>query len=174
VDAVSLFRQQLQDAHWLLEETMKDVTAEQAHWAPPGIANPLGASYAHCVLSEDFLINGMLKGSAPLAVSAWAGKLGLSEPPPPPTEPWDKWGRKVQVDVQALREYAQAVYKASDEYLASVSGDTLNRPLDLSAFGAGEQTVAWLLTNAVVGHVAGHCGEVSCLKGLQGAKGYPF
>ena len=174
MDAVSLLRQQLQDAHGLLDETIKDVTAEQAHWTPPGIANPLGASYAHLVLSEDFLINGMLKGSAPLAASAWAGKVGLSEPPPPPTEPWDKWGRQVRVDLRALHEYAQAVYKASDEYLASLNGDALNRPLDLSAFGVGEQTVAWLLTNAVVGHVNGHCGEVACLKGLQGAKGYPF
>ena len=174
MDAVSLFRQQLQDAHWILEETMKDVTAEQAHWTPPGIANPLGASYAHLVLSEDFLINGMLKGSAPLAMGTWAGKVGLSEPPPPPTEPWDKWGRQVRVDLRALREYAQAVYKASDEYLASLNGDALSRPLDLSAFGVGEQTLSWLLTNAVLGHVAGHCGEVSCLKGLQGAKGYPF
>jgi len=25
-----------------------------------------------------------------------------------------------------------------------------------------------------VGHAEGHAGEVSCLKGLQGAKGYPF
>jgi len=92
VDGISLLRQQLQDAHGFLEETMKDVTAEQANWSPPGIANPLGASYAHLVLSEDFLINGMLKGSAPLAMGTWAGKVGLSEPPPPPTEPWDKWG----------------------------------------------------------------------------------
>jgi hypothetical protein len=99
MDAVSLFRQQLKDAHWLLDETVKDVTAEQAHWAPPGVANPLGASYAHAVLSEDFIINGMLKGAAPLAMSTWAGKIGLSEPPPPPTEPWDKWGRRVRVDV---------------------------------------------------------------------------
>jgi hypothetical protein len=174
VDAVSLLRQQLQDAHGFLEETLKDVTAEQAHWAPPGIANPLGASYAHLVLGEDFIINGMLKGGAPLAMSAWAGRIGLSEPPPPPTEPWDKWGRQVRINLPALREYAQAVYKASDEYLASLNGDTLNHPLDLSAFGVGEQTVAWLLTNAVVGHANGHCGEVSCLKGLQGAKGYPF
>ena len=174
MDAISLLRQQLRDAHGLLEETMKDVTAEQAHWAPPGIANPLGANYAHLILSEDSVINGLLKGSAPLAMSTWASKLGLSAPPPPPTEPWDKWGRQVRVDLAALREYAQAVYKASDEYLASLNGDGLNRPVDLSTFGAGEQTVGWLLSNVVVGHVSGHCGEVACLKGLQGAKGYPI
>ena len=153
---------------------MKDVTVEQAHWTPPGIANPLGASYAHAVLSEDFILNGMLKGGAPLAVSTWAGKIGVSEPPPPPTEPWDKWARKVRVDLSALRQYAEAVYKASDGYLASLGDDALSHPLDLSAFGVGEQTVSWLLSNAVVGHVESHCGEVSCLKGLQGAKGYPF
>jgi hypothetical protein len=174
VNGTSLLRKQLQEAHWLLDETMKDVTAEQAHWTPPGIANPLGASYAHAVMSEDFIINGMLKGGAPLAMSTWAGKIGLSAPPPPPTEPWDKWGRQVRVDVTALRQYAQDVYKASDEYLASLGDDVLSRPLDLSAFGAGEQTVGWLLTNAVVGHANSHCGEVSCLKGLQGVKGYPF
>ena len=174
MDAISLLRQQLQDAHGFLEETMKDVTAEQAHWAPPGIANPLAATYAHLLLGEDFIINGMLKGSGPLAATAWAGKLGLSEPLPPPTEPWDKWGRRVRVDLSALRQYAQAVYKASDEYLASLGNDGLSRPIDLSAFQLGQQTVAWLLSNAVLGHVAGHCGEVSCLKGLQGAKGYPF
>jgi len=174
VEAVSLLCQQLQDAHGFLEETMKDVTAEQANWSPPGIANPLGASYAHLLLGEDFIINGMLKGSAPLAAGSWAGKIGISEPPPPPTDAWDKWGRQVRVDLAALRQYAQAVYKASDEYLASLNGDALSRPLDLSAFGVGEQTVGWLLSNAVVGHVNGHCGEVACLKGLQGAKGYPF
>jgi hypothetical protein len=153
---------------------MKDVTPDQAHWAPPGIANPLGATYAHLVLGEDFLINGMLKGSAPLAATSWAGKVGLSEPPPSIGEPWDKWGRRVQVDLTALHRYAQAVYQASDEYLASLGNDGLNRPLDLSAFQLGQQTVGWLLSNAVLGHVAEHCGEVACLKGLQGAKGYPF
>jgi hypothetical protein len=174
VDAVSLFRQQLQDAHGFLEEIVKDVTAEQAHWAPPGIANPLGATYAHLVLGEDFIINGMLKGSAPLAATTWAGKVGLSEPPPSMEQSWDKWGRQVRVDLAALREYAQAVYKASDEYLASLSGDALNRPVDLSAVGLGRQTVAWVLSNGASGHVWAHLGEVSCLKGLQGAKGYPF
>jgi hypothetical protein len=80
----------------------------------------------------------------------------------------------VQVDLSALRQYAQAVYAASDAYLASLKPEDLNQPVDVSAFGLGEQTVGWMLNNAVVGHVNNHCGEVSCLKGLQGVKGYPF
>ena len=173
MNPISLLREQLQSAHWLLEETMKDVTPEQAHWSPPSIANPLGATYAHLVMGEDFIINGMLKGSAPLAATSWAGKVGVSEPPPQDMA-WDQWARRVRIDLAALQQYAQAVYAGSDQYLASLTDDALSRPIDLSAFGLGQQTLAWVLNNGVIGHARDHCGEVSCLKGLQGARGYPL
>ena len=35
----------------------------------PGDANPLGASYAHVLLAEDAIVNGMLKGAPPLAAA---------------------------------------------------------------------------------------------------------
>lgn len=180
MDAVPFMRGQLKDAHEFLEGTMQDVSGEQAHWSPPGKANPLGATYSHLVISEDAIINAILKGGAPLFATAWAGKAGLSELPPLPgpgvtgLPAWDQWARKVQVDLSALRQYAQAVYAASDEYLASLADDALSRPVDLSAIGLGQQTVGWMLSNTVVGHVSEHCGEVACLKGLQGAKGYPL
>ena len=179
MDAVSHLRQQLKGAHEFLEGTMQDVTAEHAHWSPPGKANPLGATYSHLVISEDAIINAMLKGGAPLFATAWAGKAGVSELPPLPgpeasgLPPWDQWARQVQVDLSAARQYAQAVYAASDEYLASLTDDDLSRPIDLSAIGLGQQTVGWMLDAAVLGHVSEHCGEVSCLKGLQGVRGYP-
>jgi len=55
---------------------MSDVTPEQAHWSPPGVANPLGAAYAHLVSSEDMFVNGMLAGGAPIMASTFAGKVG--------------------------------------------------------------------------------------------------
>ncbi len=171
MDSISLLRQQLQEAHQFLEMTMQDVTAEQAHWAPPGKASPLGANYAHLVTGEDFIIHGMLKGGAPLAASAGAGKVGVSELPPQDGA-WDQWARKVKVDLPALRQFAQSVYAASDEYLASLTPDDLSRPVELP--GLGQQNVAFVVSGAVIGHVNSHMGEISCLKGLQGAKGYPF
>ena len=63
----SLLRQQFQAAHQLLEATTADVTPEQAHWMPPGIANPLGATYAHVVLAEDNIVHGMFMQVAPLS-----------------------------------------------------------------------------------------------------------
>jgi hypothetical protein len=176
---VSLFREQLQAAHGLLEGTVSDVTPDQVHWAPPGIAHPLRASYAHVVLSEDATINGLVRGAAPLFATAWAGKTGTNEPPPGPNPgapgfpDWSQWARTAKVDLAAMRKYAEAVYAATDEYLASLTDDDLNRSVDLSALGIGEKTLRYLLTNGLIGNAYNHCGEISCLKGLQGKRGYP-
>lgn len=173
---VSLLREQVKQAHQFLEGTMNDVTAEQSHWAPPGKANPLGATYAHVVMGEDAFVNAALKRATPLAASTWAGKVGVSELPPPPfpPKPWDQWARQVRVNLEALRQYAQAVHAATDEFLASLTEDDLGRPIDLSGVGLGTRTLAWVISNGVLGHTFSHWGEIACLKGLQGAKGYPL
>ena len=177
---ITFFREELKGAHQLLEGTMEGVTADQAHWAPPGIAIPIGATYAHIVLSEDGAINGMLKGAAPFFASSWAGKTGASElqPPPNPKVPgfpdWSGWGRRVKVDLAQFRPYAKAVYSATDEFLASLSDEDMKRPLSLAGLGLGESTWGFVLVNGVLGNVLTHSGEISCLKGLQGKRGYPF
>lgn len=176
----ALFREQVAGATHQLEGTMQGVTPEQAHWFPPGKANPIGANYAHVVLGQDVLINGMLKGGAPLYATAWAGKIGVSEPPPGPDPKapgfpdWSAWARRVRVDLPALRKYAEAVYAASDVYLASLTDDDLARSVDLAMLGLGAMTVRQLLSAGVVGNALTHCGEISCLKGLQGLRGYPM
>ena len=173
MDVKTLLREQFKSAHGLLESTMRDVTEEQAQWSPPGKANPVGATYAHAILSEDMMLNGMLKGGAPLFATTFADKTGLSEVLPP-DQPWDAWSRSVQIDLDALRAYAKAVYAATDEYLASATDDDLARELDLSGFGMGKQPVAVFAGTLMVSHLNNHCGEVSSMKGVQGAKGYPF
>lgn len=179
-DITSWLRELVRDANALLEATMADVTAEQAHWIPPGAAIPIGAHYAHVVLSQDGAINGLLKGGAPLFAAAWAGKTGVSELPPSadPGKPgfpdWSSWSRKVKVDLAEMRKYAKAVYAASDEFLASLLPGDLERPADLSFVGLGESTVGFVIHNAIVGNGFTHCGEISCLKGMQGKRGYPI
>jgi len=177
MDGAALLRMQLQLAHNVLEGTMADVTTEQADWSPPGVATPLGASYVHTVMSEDMLINGMFRRQAPLSMTQFADKLGVSEPMPMPGPEWANygaWTRRVKVDLPVFREYAQAVYSSSDEYLASLTSDDVDRMLDLTGVGMGQQTLGWALSMLVVGHANNLAGEISCLKGLQGARGYPF
>jgi len=171
---VSSLHGQLKNARQVLEGTMEGVSPEQAHWTPPGKANPLGATYAHIVSTEDGLVNGAIKGAAPLYLST---NVGISEPSPAPDgsglPDWGAWSRKVQVDVAAMRAYAQAVYAASDEYLASLTDEDLARMVDLSGMGLGERAVGDLL-GTIIANTQWHTGEIACLKGLQGEKGYPF
>lgn len=175
----SLVREQMRSAHWLLEETMGDVTMEMAHWPPPGIALPIGAAYAHYVVAEDGMVNGLLRGGTPLYEGERAGKTGLSEIPPGPDPATDwpaafqAWSRRVRLDLPAFRVYASAVYAGTDAYLSAASDAELDRALDLSALGLGTQKVRFVLNNVLVGHAFCHCGEISALKGIQGKKGYP-
>lgn len=38
-----MLRKLVKNVNEMLEGTMADVTAEQAHWIPPGVAIPIGA-----------------------------------------------------------------------------------------------------------------------------------
>ena len=79
----------------------------------------------------------------------------------------------MKVDLAKMREYAKAVYSAMEAYLASLTDSDLNRPISLAALGLGESTVGYVLKNGLLGHAFSHTGEISCLKGLQGKRGYP-
>jgi hypothetical protein len=177
---VFFFREELRGAHELLEGTVGEITAEDAHWAPPGIAAPIGATYAHVILSEDATINGLFQGKAPFFASSWAGKTGVSELQPMPAPgsigfpDWSGWSRRVKIDLAAFRKYAKAVYAAADEFLASITDEDLNRSVNLAFLGLGEATWSYVLINGVLGNALTHSGEISCLKGLRGKRGYPF
>ncbi|MDP7201869.1 MAG: DinB family protein [Dehalococcoidia bacterium] len=170
MDARDLLRQQFREANEWLAATMQGVTTEQANWKPPGMANPLGATYAHALLSQDIIGNVVINSGAPLAATTWAGKTGLSEPPP--TEDvaaWGQWARNVKVDLDALRAYGQAVQTAADGVIMSLTDADLDRAVQ-TPFGSS--TVLFMLSGALIGHTHDHTGEIACLKGLQGAKGY--
>ncbi len=174
MNAIELYRNLLRGAHDFLERTVGDVTREQLNWDPPGNAFSIGANYVHVVASEDMGIQRLLRGKEPLATTTWAGKLGAPEPPPMgPGVDLKGWSRRVKLDAGALRRYAEAVYAATDDHLASLTPEALTRPLDLSQFGFGQQSVLFILS-ALLANASLHTGEISCLKGIQGMKGYPM
>jgi hypothetical protein len=94
-----------------------------------------------------------------------------------PGPDWPKyaaWTRRVKTDLPHLREYAQAVARETDDWLASLRDEDLERPIDLSQVGFGQHTLASAIALLLVHHLATETGEVAVLKGLQGARGYPF
>lgn len=171
MDVLSFAREQMQWAHELLEMVMADVTEEQAHWQPPGIANPIGALYVHAVTAEDGVVNAMIRGGMPLFAGEWAGRTGASDPSPFMSL---DWSRNLKVDLPAVRQYAQAVYAHTDNYLLGLTAADLEQMVDLTQMGMSERPLSWCLNALVASHLNNMAGEISALKGVQGAKGYPF
>jgi hypothetical protein len=174
MNAIDLLKSQIQMAHQFLNGTCADVTKEQADHVPGGSAHPIGATMAHIALAEDIVLNMMVRGAQPLLTGEWAGKAGISEP-----EPMDRsaenllaWANRVNVDLPQLQKYAEAVLSNTLSYVDSLSPDDLAREIEPPGFG--KQTVGSMITLGAVVHPSNHCGEISALKGLQGAKGYPF
>ena len=171
MNTINSHREALKWAVELLEMVMADVTDEQAHWLPPGLANPLGATYVHAVCALDGVINSLLQGQETLFATSWAGKTGSSDPQ------WAiefEWARSLRVNLPQTKQFAQAVYAAADAYLASLNDEDLTREIDLSSMGLEPKSVNWILNALACGHVNNMAGEISVLKGIQGSKGYPF
>lgn len=157
LSASTLLRRQFGLAHQLLDTAIAGCSAETLHRRPPGGVEPVGACYAQVVVCEDLSVNGVLAVGAPLALSTWAGRTGLSELPPlaavGPTD-WHAWAHRVRIDLAALRPYAQAVYAATDAYLAALPDGTLDP--------ACHEVPACLL-NALLLTLAMRRGEIACL-----------
>lgn len=172
MDTVTFIRDQLTQARAFLAGTMSGLDEADAHAPPPGRGNSIAATYAHLVCGEDGFVNALLRGGEPLFARAWSGRTGLSEMPPPDDD-WAAWGRRVRVDLDAMRPYAGAVAAETDAWIAGLTAADLEREIDFSEAGFGHVTLAWALGAGVIGHVTSHWGEICALKGLRGGRGFP-
>ncbi|HXT37942.1 MAG TPA: DinB family protein [Chloroflexota bacterium] len=155
LSARALLRRQFDLAHDLLDTALEGLPAEAIHRHPPGTAAPAGACYAQIVLCEDLSVNGVLAARTPLALSSWIGRTGLSELPPlARMTDWRVWARRVRLDLDELRPYAQAVYAATDAYLAALQDDALDS-------AQGERPAC--LLSALLLTLAARRGEIACL-----------
>lgn len=170
----STLRAALTSAHQVLEGTMSDVDEDLANRTAPGNANPIGAAYAHVVLAEDAIVNGWFMGQQPLCATSWVGRTGIDQPMPMSgTREGDLgvWYHSVHVDLPALRQYAQAVYANSEEFIASADDEALAREVETPM---GSMPAAAAFELFVIAHCNNMVGEISAIKGAFGRKGYPF
>lgn len=172
MDAVSLLGGQIRQSHEVFNGTVADLTPSQAQWQPEGKAISAGPLFYHVAVGEDMFLN-MVVGRQPLAMTSFAGKTGASEAYPMEGS-YDEWAQRVKIDLSQVREYIQAVFLNTEEYVAGLSAADLEREIDLTSFGLGKMALATFITLVAVIHPSNHVGEISCLKGIQGAKGYPF
>lgn len=168
-----LLMQQIELTRMVVNGTVADVSPEQATHVPDGIAHPIGANFAHAIMSEDAVVNGLLRKQQPLMATTFADKTGTDKSMPQFGEGgMNEWARSVKVDMGVLKEYAQAVHAQTDEYISNLSDHDLDQKIEFG--GMGPQSIAQVITLIAIVHPSNHIGEVSALKGLAGSKGYPF
>ena len=173
MNTVDLLQYGLDNAFGILSQVTADLTQEQANWQPPGIANPIGATYWHVVQGADEVVQKWCARQESLSdQGGWREKvLTVSAPEPEQGGDWLTCMRTIRVDLPALHEYAQAVQQAGRDWLGTCAPEDLERTVETPI---GELNLAQLLEAFVIWHLNAHCGEISALKGCQGARGYPF
>jgi hypothetical protein len=170
MDAIELLRWQGQKTWDWLEEVVEDVTEEQANWVPGGTANPIGANYAHLVITADAGFNSQLFGGMPIMATKFRGQIGLSGMPHA-AGGWHDWSM-LRVDWDRLRAYGQSLREDVEAHLVALTRGDLERPVDMRAHGLGMWTGLDIADLHGHHHARIHGGEIACLKGLQGARGY--
>jgi hypothetical protein len=169
MNATRFVQQQVAEAHSLNDAAMAGVTADQFNWLPPGTINPIKCAFLHAVGGEDIFFQLILQGRPPLwATGGWAGRIGLAQAPGG-GQGWEE-ARSTTLALTPVLEYAEAVRSATNEYLARLTDDELDR--QVSFFGT-ESSVAVVLARFVT-HTACHTGEIAAAKGVQGLQGLPF
>jgi hypothetical protein len=175
--ALDLLKKQIEDVRWTFEHTVEDINEAHLHTDPGGVAFPLGSTYAHVLFSEDMIVQGLLQKKAPLFVTTWKDKTGADKPMPSfDNKDWSeenkKWSKSVKINLEQMKKYQKAIFKATDAYMATLKPKDLDKEVDLGSMG--KRTVTALISDFMIGHMYSVTGEISVLKGLQGAKGYPF
>ena len=171
MDSIALLSSQIKQAHQVVSGTITDLTADQASWKPGGNANSIAPLLIHLVAAEDLFLK-MMTGQQPLAMSSFAGKTGASEPHPMGN--YGEWAARVTVDLPSFHEYAKATFASTEEYVAGLKPEDLDREIDLASAGMGKMSLGEFITMTSVVHPSNHIGEISCMKGMQGATGYGF
>ena len=168
-DVKATLREQMQSLHGTLEAAVGDCPKEVVAKKMPGSTiNSIGAIYAHTIFGEDGLLNALARGQKPVYYAGgWAEKIGLEMPQGSMEPDW-----KIDFDLGLFRQYAQAVYQATDEYLATISDEELDRVIEPGF--APPMPVRSFVANILAWHAATHQGEISALKGVQGLDGLVF
>jgi hypothetical protein len=170
-DLRDVLNTRLDAGYQVIDYTISDLSPEQLHHVTPGATIGTPASiYLHAAWVQDLIVNQMLRGEASVYdAEGWSDKLpGAPVHRGPSTL---EWAHAVRIDdVAAVKAYADSVRTKTREYIASLSGDELDREVP---FFAGPESQANILSY-LIWDLANHTGEIAAMRGLAGKKGLPF
>ena len=168
MDQRELLRSQYAFAQDSLEATFGRCPTELLTKTIEGaLTNPIGATYAHTVITQDLVLVRGLMGRQPVYHESGLGeKLGFELPESPVIS--QDYTASFSFELEPLREYAAAMRATVDGYLESAPEEDLQAEVP---FGPTPRTKLWVFGTLGVWHVASHQGEIAALLGLEGLQG---
>jgi uncharacterized damage-inducible protein DinB len=164
MDALDLLRTQVANADRITRQVFDPVTPEQATWRlADSKANTIGATFMHAYFSEDQMVHTALGAPLIFESEGWRERVGYDH-----GTVWQFTGRH---EPELLRTYADAVSRATSEYLSTLSPTQLEEEIDTPR---GRQPRVNRLVVYLVNHKFQHAGEMAALLGCQGEQGLPF
>jgi hypothetical protein len=161
---VDYIKNSLAFAHRALADA-RNGTPEQLHFVPHQGSHSIAWCLWHTARIEDMIINGRARQAPQIWNEDWAVRIGL------PFEGTgngmaDEDAREVRiVDMDAFREYQEAVWQQTDEYLNSITEKDLDQERESRN---GPETIGQGISLHMLGHFNGHRGEINMLRGMQG------
>jgi len=170
MSTAEFIRSSLRQQHNMLNDAIGDLTDEQLHWRANEKGLPASFILWHYVRTEDNIIQFVLQRKPTIWLEGgYPAKFDL---------PANAQGTGMShEDAQNLRiapkdafyEYMQAVWKATDDFLASTDDAALQAMTTVKPLG--EMPVQNAIGNMCLTHGFTHLGEIAHLRGLMGLKG---
>ena len=171
---IAFIRDSLQSLHSSLDEAMKGLSQEQAHWRGNDGGNHIAFVAWHYTRTVDNIVRFVLQQRRPTVwmEGKWDERFGLdSRVQGTGMSPEDATALRIS-DIPAFCTYMSEVWKEAQAYLDTITEEDLGRTVTVRPMG--ELTVEQVLGNTLLTHGYTHLGEIWTLKGLQGLQGSPI
>jgi uncharacterized damage-inducible protein DinB len=169
MNSIEYIQREIGTVRVYIDAVLQGTTDGQLNWNPPGTTNSIKATLLHLIASEDSYVQHILQGKTRLwEAENWGAKIGLATVPGR-SAGWEEI-KGVHLTLAPIMDYLRAVRAETDAYLAALTPEELDRPVEFM----GRQQLASDPLIMLVVHSVGHAGEIAALKGMQGVKGLPF
>ncbi len=148
-----------------IDRVLKDLNQSEYGWRPASGCNSIGLILFHIARSEDMFVQARLQEKPQLwETEKWFLKLNVAENEAGAHYTIEQVNAFPVPQFKELTAYFNAVRQKTLDYLSSLKAADLDRKFAMPPFG--EMTVAGMFS-LVVGHAAGHIGEMSYIRGIQ-------
>jgi uncharacterized damage-inducible protein DinB len=166
MSATTYMLQSLDFLHRSFRQAGDGLTPEQLNFVPKGESHSIAWVLWHTARVEDLIVQQVIQGTPVIwERGEWAGRLGLPAQGFGTGQTTEEAKGIRIAELEAFRDYLDAVGGATQDYVTSLSDSDLEREVKV---GQRAESMGQCITLHLVTHLNGHRGEVNLLRGMQG------